>query len=225
MASGSANSPQFFVGANGKMIREAVQGGCCRPQSQSADGYCLFTFFEENPRVAVERHFEEALKHFFSTERAMEANQTKNVTDTRLLPMKQRNLPASFWCPPETDAIQLNKVHHGHTTFTGMVPYTVNQVMTTGRPRTTTRPVQRQDLPDSDPAPLLVSCRRLPVTSTDVIGTIAHAQSKQQARYMTIVHGPRPGDGFNPRYNSLLVQPNVFVELPRVHGEPRSKSG
>lgn len=75
----------------------------------------------------------------------------------------------------------------------------------------------------------LVSYSKLPMSVMSAPNvTITHAQmdarprcSIPNASEVYYTQGPTTGHGFNPRYNSLLVQPEVMLQLPLVHGQPR----
>jgi hypothetical protein len=78
----------------------------------------------------------------------------------------------------------------------------------------------------------LISYSKLPMSVMSAPGVkITHAQIDARPRCSipdtTAVYynrGPTTGHGFNPRYNSLLIQPEVMLQLPLVHGQQRETS-
>ena len=153
------------------------------------------------------------------------------------LPMSQRNLPASFWNPSQTDQSQqlqtsfppqdnrvslfqqnlhngtthCNNGYHGSTGLHGNYDQSAPNVV-----RTRTIPVSYAQLPagavKTFPSGLLAQQAPAhsyrPPTPPFLQETAAQCNAIQTSLR------------FNPRYNALLVQPEVKPHLPVVPGEP-----
>lgn len=152
--------------------------------------------------------------------------------------MSQRNLPASFWNPTQMDQSrprQASFTRHGNATGV----FQENQDATTHynncyHPFTGQHGVYEQNAPNGVHArPIPVSYAQLPVGAVkSFVPGLTQQVSAQSCRapappfpQETAAHcnDLHTSWRFNPRYNALLVQPEVKPHLPVVPGEPRVK--
>lgn len=153
--------------------------------------------------------------------------------------MSRRNLPASFWNPTQTDqsqqlqaslsrhgnAVSMFQQNHNVTThynnsqyhgFTGH-----NDICEQNEPtvvRTRAIPVSYSQLPVG--AVKSFPPRLAQQMSAQTCRAPAPQFPQETAAHCNDLHNSLR---FNPRYNSLLVQPEVQPHLPVVPGEPRTK--
>ena len=156
--------------------------------------------------------------------------------------MRERNLPKSFWNPAEKmppQQVQLehaqsllalpNQQHNSGAPFLNRVRYgSCNTPNTSCGPNRTCPQQWQQTISHSNydvqrpyaanPG-LNLGCYRMPAPAR-FAGNVRPASEIMPGA--TCFYGPRIGCGFNPRYNSLLVYPEVKPQLPRIPGEPRS---
>ena len=153
-------------------------------------------------------------------------------------PMHERNFPRSFWHPEAKLLSQQVHIEHAQTlpaqqyqranprTVFNHVPRTNNE-FNFGNRLHPPQCLQTSSYSDfSVQRSNLISnfgCIRMPRPYFTNDTLTCHAEPRADViTGATRIYGPRIGYGFNPRYNSLLIQPEVNPQLPRIPGEPRS---
>ncbi|KAK3754449.1 hypothetical protein QZH41_009232 [Actinostola sp. cb2023] len=190
-------------------------------------------YFEGNSELEVERHFEKA---FFSS--MADGRQVESSS----LPMRERKLPASFWRQDRTSSVHMlgqktdlqshTNVHHlttiGYPHTTGLqniyttathyqAPYSFRYTETVSfQAPVTSRLISYAKLPVSV---MSAHAPNVKLTHTQINDRPRCSLADTTAVYYTC--GPTTGHGFNPRYNFLLVQPDIRPELPLVYGQRR----
>ena len=153
--------------------------------------------------------------------------------------MSQRNFPASFWSPSHTEQSpqQLQTSSNCHSNAVNMFQQNhnaTNHYNNTYHNFTSQHSIYEQNTPTS------VRARVIPVSFTQFpSGTFKNCTpgltqqvSSQSCRtlspsfpqeFSAQCNDTQNSSRFNPRYNALLVQPEVKPNLPVVPGEPRAK--
>lgn len=149
--------------------------------------------------------------------------------------MRERKLPASFWRQDMTSlshvypmTSSLNTVHQYPNGL--QIVYTTATVIGCNL---ATQPVRYTNATSFHPpvTSRLVTYSKMPMSALMASAqnlTVTHAQINDRPRCSHVnttavhyVYGPRVGHGFNPRYNFMLIQPDVKPELPVIHGQLR----
>lgn len=149
-------------------------------------------------------------------------------------PMNERNFPQSFWNPDARQLKQQVQLEHAQSfpVQTRPIPRSLFnghvQVGSLGNriypsqwhPASSDHAVQRRN-PNFNVGCIRVAAPSSHSVNNDTFSGHLGARSDIMTGAANC-YGPRIGYGFNPRYNSLLVQPDVSPQLPRIPGEPRS---